>query len=178
MHVSEARIDASDELMRRRWNSGRAQSFKKRTSGSRGATMVEFAMTFLVVTFVLFLLVEFSMWIYTYNVMADAAKAGVRYAIVHGSGNSSPSGPSSGSALTSCTANSTNVTAVQDEVTKWAKFSIYSTASLSVTVCYLDGNNKAPSRVQVKVSNPITPFFSNLWSTPPVTATAQGRIVN
>jgi Flp pilus assembly protein TadG len=144
--------------------------------------MVEFVMTFLVITFVLFLLFELSLWIYTWNVMADAAKAGVRYAIVHGSNTSSASGPSSCPSPctlpTSCTTNSSNVSAVQDEVVKWARFSVYSTSSISVTVCYMDGNNKAPSRVQVKVSNPTTAFFSNLWSAPAVTATAQGRIVN
>ena len=160
----------------------RVHKLRRLRSGTRGATMVEFVMTFLVITFVLFLLFELSLWIYTYNVMADAAKAGVRYAIVHGSNNTTPSGPSSCPSPctlpTSCTTDSANVTAVRDEVVKWAQFSVYSTASISVTVCYLDGTNKAPNRVQVKISNPTTAFFSNLWSAPPVTATAQGRIVN
>lgn len=140
--------------------------------------MVEFSLTLLTVIFVLFLLFEFTMWIYCYNVMADAAKAGVRYAIVHGSKVTSgaQSGPTCASAPCSsdCT---TNVTNVQNEVKKWASFSAYSTASITVNVCYLDGSNAAPSRVRVTVSNPVTPYF-NIFSTPPVTANAQGRIVN
>jgi Flp pilus assembly protein TadG len=153
-------------------------------SRERGATMVEFAMTFLVVTFVLFLLVEFALWIHCYNTLADAAKAGVRYAVVHGSGTSnSPSGPSctSGCApVTTCTTDSTNVAAVKAEVQKWAAFSIYgtTTSTMTVTVCYMDGSNTPPSRVRVQVSNSVSPFFSIFGGTPPVTAAAQGRIVN
>lgn len=145
--------------------------------------MVEFSMTFLVVTFVLFLLVEFALWIHCYNTLADAAKAGVRYAQVHGSGTvtASQSGPNCSSGctvVTSCTADSANVDAVKAEVTKWAGFSIYSTSSISVTVCYLDGKNSPPSRVRVQVSNSVSPFFSIFGGTPPVTAAAQGRIFN
>jgi Flp pilus assembly protein TadG len=141
--------------------------------------MVEFSLTLLTVIVVLFLLFEFCMWIYCYNVMADAAKAGVRYAIVHGSGvvSGSQSGPSTCGSNPCSSDCSTNISAVQAEVTKWASFSAYSRAGMTVTVCYLDGSNVAPNRVQVRVNAPITPFF-NIWSTPPVTATAQGRIVN
>jgi hypothetical protein len=140
-------------------------------------------MTFLVVTFVLFLLIEFSLWIHCYNTLADAAKAGVRYAQVHGAGTAtaSQSGPNCSSGctpVTTCTADSANVDAVKAEVAKWAGFSVYSTSSISVTVCYLDGKNSAPSRVRVQVSNAVSPFFSVFGSTPPVTAAAQGRIVN
>jgi Flp pilus assembly protein TadG len=159
---------------------GRA-SRKARRASERGASMVEFAMTFLIITFVLFPLIGFSFWVYAYNVMADAAKAGVRYAIVHGANSTVPSGPACTSNCTtqaSCTDNSANVGNVQDEVKKWAKFSVYSTSNIKVTVCYLDGSNTAPSRVQVKVSNPTTAFFSRLWSSAAITATAQGRIVN
>lgn len=154
---------------------------RSRIASERGASMVEFVMTLLIITFVLFLLVEFSLWVYAYNVMADAAKAGVRYAIVHGSNSTIPSGPTCTGGCTTdatCADNSPNVTNVQNEVKKWAKFSVYSTSSINVTVCYLDGTNTAPGRVQVKVSNPTTAFFSKLWSTAAITATAQGRIVN
>lgn len=154
---------------------------KSLKTSERGTSMVEFVMTLLIITFVLFLLVEFSLWVYAYNVMADAAKAGVRYAIVHGANSTTPSGPICTSNCTmdvSCTTSSPNVGNVQNEVKKWAKFSVYSTSSINVTVCYLDGTNTAPGRVQVKVSNPTTAFFSRLWSSAAITATAQGRIVN
>jgi Flp pilus assembly protein TadG len=153
------------------------------SSRAHGATLVEFSLTFLVVTFVLFLLVEFSLWIHCYNTLADAAKAGVRYAQVHGAGTTtaSQSGPNCSSGctvVTTCTADSANVDAVKAEVSKWAGFSIYSTGAISITVCYMDGKNTPPSRVRVQVSNSVSPFFSIFGGTPPVTAVAQGRIVN
>lgn len=153
---------------------------KNRGNRSRGATMVEFALTFLVVAFVLFLLIEFSLWIHCYNTLADAAKAGVRYAVVHGSGTSSSvqAGPSTCAASPCASDCSTNITPVVTEVQKWAAFSIYSTSSITVNVCYLDGLNSAPNRVRVTVSNTVTPFFGIFGGTPPVTAAAQGRIVN
>lgn len=157
-----------------------AQFERRRRRSQRGASIVEFSLTIITVIFVFFLLFEFSLWVYCYNVMSDAAKAGVRYAIVHGSkaADGYRSGPDTpGSVLTSCTASSANVDSVVGEVEKWASFSAYPTASISVTVCYMDGSNTAPGRVQVKVSNPTTPFFSALWLTPPIKATAQGRIV-
>jgi Flp pilus assembly protein TadG len=159
-------------IVRRKRNAGRELS--------RGATMVEFSLTFLVITFVLFLLVEFALWIHCYNTLADAAKAGVRYAIVHGKGvtSTAQSGPTS-CPNTGCVSDcSSNVTAVQNEVKKWAGFSIYSTSAVTVNVCYLDGTNATPNRVRVTVSNSVSPFFSIFGSTPPVTAAAQGRIVN
>lgn len=158
----------------------KSRSIIRKQQGQRGATMVEFSLTLLTVIFVLFLLFEFSLWIYCYNVMANAAKAGVRYAVVHGSGlsSSSQSGPApgSGSASPGNSVCGTNVSDVVTEVNKWASFSIYKTTAMSITICYLDGTNAAPNRVQVKVSNPVTTFFS-IFTTPPVTATAQGRIV-
>jgi Flp pilus assembly protein TadG len=158
----------------------RALKSGERRRDSRGATMVEFSLTFLVVAFVLFLLVEFALWIHCYNTLADAAKAGVRYAVVHGSGTDTgvQAGPSS-CTTNPCASDCThNITPVVTEVQKWASFSIYSTSSITVNVCYLDGKNSAPNRVRVTVSNNVTPFFGVFGGSPPVTAAAQGRIVN
>src|SRR5215470_6954596 len=58
-----------------------------------GQAMVEFA---LVVTFVFLLFVaamQMILLMHAYNTLADAAKEGVRYAIVHGTQNTGCSGP-------------------------------------------------------------------------------------
>jgi Flp pilus assembly protein TadG len=47
-----------------------------------GQSTVEFALTIVIVIIVLFGAIEMTLMIYTYNVLADAAKEGVRYAIV------------------------------------------------------------------------------------------------
>ena len=61
--------------------------------------------TLFLVTFLIF---EFCMTIYTYSVLNNAAREGVRYAIVHGSDNASCSGPRPAVA----TATGSNVTSV------------------------------------------------------------------
>src|SRR5579859_6635836 len=56
-----------------------------RANRARGQAAVEFLLTFVLV-FVFFLaIIEMILFIHTYNVLADAAKEGLRYAIVHGS---------------------------------------------------------------------------------------------
>src|ERR1051326_8262423 len=54
--------------------------------GESGQAMVEFA---LVITFIFFVFVgilQMILLMYTYNTLADAAKEGIRYAVVHGTG--------------------------------------------------------------------------------------------
>src|SRR5437868_14832742 len=59
----------------------------------RGQSLVEFALTILFI-FLLFIgMLEMIFLMYAYNTLADAAKEGVRYAIVHGTGNTNCSGP-------------------------------------------------------------------------------------
>ena len=68
----------------------------RRLARDKGLASVEFALTIVFVMIVVFWAFELIMLLYSYSVMANAAKEGVRYAIVHGANNSSPSGPSVG----------------------------------------------------------------------------------
>ena len=67
---------------------------KRKVQSSRaGQAAVEFM---LVVVFLMLLtvcMIELTMMIYAYSILADAAKEGVRYAIVHGNTGGIPSGP-------------------------------------------------------------------------------------
>ena len=135
--------------------------------------MVEFMLSLMVIMFFVLFCFEMLMIMWTYNLLADAAKEGVRYAIVNGSNSGSPAGPTSGN-KSDC---STNVTAVQNTVSQFASLSFHDTSAMTVNVCYLDGNDIAPSRVQVTVSYAYKPYF-NLPLTPTIFAGAQGRIVN
>src|SRR6266576_2444879 len=68
----------------------RLATLKKRENGQ---ALVEFALTILFI-FLLFIgMLEMIFLMYAYNTLADAAKEGVRYAIVHGTGNTNCSGP-------------------------------------------------------------------------------------
>jgi len=54
---------------------------------------------------------------------------------------------------------------------------MHNTAGMNVYVCYFDGSNKPPNRVQVTVNYPYQPFFGLGWPTVTVNAAAQGRIM-
>jgi hypothetical protein len=107
-------------------------------------------------------IIQLMVLLYTYVVMAEAAKEGVRYAVVHGSGNLSASGPS-------------NYTAVQSTVQFYAGF--LSTSDITVTYPDSGNGNDELQLVKVSVSHPFS--FLNLgWPSVTVRASAQGRIVN
>jgi Flp pilus assembly protein TadG len=125
-----------------------------------GATMVEFSLIAILLVFILMGVVEMGRMVLVYTTMANAARAGARYAIVHGgertgSGSTGPSGPSCGP--TSCT----QINAV---VNAFAVGGLVNTANLTTTVDYPDGTNTAGSRVTVTVSYtyvPIVGYFSS-----------------
>src|ERR1700756_5356855 len=72
-----------------------------------GTILLEFSISVWMLLLVVFLIFEFCMTVYTYSVLSDAAREGVRYAVVHGTDSASCSGPSSG-----CDSTGSAVTAV------------------------------------------------------------------
>jgi Flp pilus assembly protein TadG len=137
----------------------------------RGHALVEFVLSVFFVLVVIFWAVELIMLLYTYNVMADAAKEGVRYAIVHGCQSSNGSG--------TCTPTSADPTGanVVTVVKNYAKASFHDTSAITVNVTYPDSSAKSPSRVQVVVHYAFKPYFTLGWTPPTINAAAQGRIV-
>jgi hypothetical protein len=121
-------------------------------------------------------LLELTMFVYTYSVLADAAKEGVRYAIVHGASTSGPSsGTPSSAPWPSCSTPATG--SLLSTVQTYAAASLHSTASMNIYACYPDGNNKPGSAVQVTVSYPYQPIFGLSWPTVNVAANSAGRIM-
>ncbi len=110
------------------------------------------------------------MVVYTYNVLGDAARQGVRYAIVHGNDSSACSGPQSG-----CSDKSgANVTAV---VNQYAVMSFHSMTGMTVAVTYPDGDSKPPDRVLVQVTYPYVPYLYLPGLTPTLYLSAEGRVI-
>ena len=152
------------------------RSINSQLKRERGQAQVEFALTivFLMLLFVGF--IELVMMIYAYNVLADSAKEGVRYAVVHGSLNANASGPTCPCAdidgppapLGTDPGNGSGYGVVR------------SFAAMTVTVTYPDTTNppanQSPNRVRVVVAYPYTPFFGLGWPTVTVRAAAEGRI--
>jgi hypothetical protein len=147
---------------------------------SSGQAQVEFVLSILVVLFLIFGIIELIMLIHTYNVLADAAKEGVRYAIVHGCdfGSGSCSGTCS---LPPPSPSATCDDATADNVKNWAlnfaKASLRNVPASAVTVTYPDGSADAPNRVQVSISYNYDPFLGLGWPNITVHANAEGRIV-
>src|SRR6266511_3740275 len=135
----------------------------KQTS-QRGATQVEFALSILTVVILIFWTFEMAMVVYTYSVLSDAAKEGVRYAIVHGSQNGSPSGPSDYSNVVS-------------KVNSYAQLSLHDISAINVSPSYIDNDNDAPHRVSVTVTYTYVPYIKLPFTSPTITTSAQGRIV-
>jgi Flp pilus assembly protein TadG len=144
--------------------------FRNALAREDGQSMVETALSLVLTFAVAFLAFEGSMIAYSYNVMSDAAREGVRYAIVHGSDSSSCSGPSAG-----CDAAAANVKAV---VQSYAATCLHDISGMTVTVNYPDATKSQPlSLVTVTVNYTYVPYFNFPSLASALQLTSQGRIV-
>lgn len=108
-----------------------------------GATLVEFALVCVQLVVVLLAMFEFGRMILVYTTVANAARIGARYAIVHGSKNTG-----TGTAGPSGYGNETEViNAVKTYTTGFA----LDPSKLTVTVTYQGNLNTPGSRVNVRV---------------------------
>jgi len=151
-----------------------------------GQSLIEFALTavFLILLIVGFL--EVVMMVHTYNVIADSAKEGVRYAIVHGSANTGGVGPDCSTVAKCPVLLGDPGTGI---VKTYAQYSLHNVTGTNMTVAadYTTVNggvacNKSPCMVRITVSYPYTPFFTSAkpvgWlPTITVNAASQGRII-
>jgi TadE-like protein len=163
-----------------------------------GQAMVEF-MLVVIFLFLLFVsILQMILFMYAYTTLADAAKEGVRYAIVHGTGNSICSGPGNPISSPVITCTDPNGTNVVTAVTNFAGLSFQSISATNngctsnangVNVCYDPNNANSGSTfgaacsapgclVRVTVSHVYTPFFGLPWPNFTLYAAADGRIMN
>lgn len=133
--------------------------------------LLEFSLSVWTLFLVAFLIFEFCMLVYTYSVLGDAAREGVRYAIVHGTDSTTCSGPSTGCGDTA----GSNVTSV---VNGYAAVSFHDTSGMTVTPSWPDGTSTPSSRVVVTISYPYVPYlYLPGFNAPTMHITAEGRIV-
>lgn len=118
-----------------------------------GSVAIETALVFMLIITLMIGIIECCVMMYTFSVVAEAARHGVRYATIHGSMSSSCSGPSTGCA------DSTGANVVSD-VTTFANQFVKNVTGLTVQVSYPDaGGSTAPSRVTVGVTYTYVPMF-------------------
>lgn len=143
-----------------------------------GATLVEFSLVSLVLFTVVLAAIELDRMALIYSAVTNAARAGVRYAVVHGSDRTQAgaNGPSSAASH-----------AYLDQVVRnFAAAGIANTALLSsvsapcgaagICVDYVDGSNSPGARVKVVVVYPYDPFFSILPLRVNLSGVAEGVI--
>ena len=164
----------------------RRSAFQRCRHSACGQAQVEFSLVIVLLIVTLVSILELILLMHTYNTVADAAKEGLRYAIVHGSGNSTPCKPGSTTDIDGPAAPPGTVPgygSTYGVVKTYAQYSLHNMAGMTVTVKYLDNvplanANNPPNRVQVIVAYPLHPIFGLGWPTVTVNAAAEGRIMN
>jgi Flp pilus assembly protein TadG len=158
---------------------------------TRGQATVEFAIAIFTIFFMVFWIWEATMALYTANVLADAAKEGVRYAVVHGNTSCFPSGgattqgssctglttPTLCDGTTAATAGDSTGANVKATVTCYAKLSLHNVSAMTINVTYPDATNNPSDRVRVTISYTYVPFVAVPWVNPQLRAAAEGEIL-
>ena len=116
-----------------------------------GQTLVEFTLVTLLTVILLLSIVEISRMVLIYTTVANAARAGARYAIVHGatrtgSGVDGPSGPGG------------NPPQVLTVIRNFASAGLLTTGNLIISVSYPGASNDPGQPVSVSVIYPYDPL--------------------
>jgi len=122
-----------------------------RTWREKGQTLVEFALVAFMTVVLLLAMIEIGRMALVYTTVANSARAGARYAIVHGSmrtgsGVDGPSGPSQ------------NPPQVVTAVTNIASAGLLNLNALIITVTYPGASNAPGHLVSVQVIYPYDPL--------------------
>jgi Flp pilus assembly protein TadG len=138
-------------------------------ASARGQTLVEFSLVAFMAVMLLLSIVEISRMALVYTTVANAARTGARYAIVHGatrtgSGVDAPSGPAP------------NPPQVVTVVKNFASAGLLSTSSLIVTVDYPGASNAPGQLVSVTVIYPYDPLTAYFPLRVRLGSTSQGVI--
>jgi Flp pilus assembly protein TadG len=142
----------------------------RRARSRRGSALVEFAIVGFLLTMVLLGTVEVDRMFLVYTAVADAARAGVRYAITHGA-TRPDDGTINGQSYTGQT------TQVETLIKNVGSTGLLDPSKLTITISYPNGN--APgSPVTVKVVYPYDPFVGwfTMMSGAQLGSTTQGVI--
>ncbi len=140
-----------------------------RTKGA-GQALAEFAMVAPMFVLMLMAIMEGGRFVFYYEMLSSATREGARYAIVHGSNSSCPSGPMPGGATNPCDPPGNNVkTATRD-----AAIGIAGTGQLFVSDPQWPVSNARGEDVTVAIQYTYTPLLPVL---PAITISAESTLV-
>ena len=133
-----------------------------------GAAALEAALALTIATTAVIALFEFSMLVYTYSVLYEAAHEGVRLAEVQGY--------DAGNKLTGCSSSAPS--AVISQIQNIAANSFHDMSNMTTSICYPDTTGSKPlSRVQVTVAYTYVPFMQVPGVKLNMSVYSEGRIV-
>ena len=140
-------------------------------TGRGGQTLVEFTVVTLMMVVILLFVVEMGRALLVYTTVANAARAGVRYAIVHGSSRTA------GSTVDSAAGPGSNPTQVVTVVKNFASAGLLTTSLLVINVTYPNASNAPGKSVNITVVYPYDPLTTYFSKTLRFGSASQGIIV-
>jgi len=142
-----------------------------RVAGRSGQTLVEFSLVAVLTVLIFLFVVETARMLLVYASVANAAREGVRYAIVHGSTRST------GTAQNDASGPSANPAQVLTVVKNFAGIAPLTTSLLLVNVTYPGSSNAPGQNVTVSVVYPYNPLITYFPATIRLGSAAQGVIL-
>jgi Flp pilus assembly protein TadG len=136
-----------------------------------GQSMVEFSLVCFMLGIVMLSVIEIGRMMLVYTAVANAARAGARYAIVHGSTRTT------GAAMSNASGPGNNPAQVVSVVTDFAAAGAVNTARLVITVTYPGGSNAPGQLISVTAKYPYDPLTRWLSMTMTLGSTTEGVIV-
>jgi Flp pilus assembly protein TadG len=133
--------------------------------------MVEFTITALMTMVVFLFVVELGRMLLVYTTVANAARAGVRYAIVHGSSRAV------GSATNNASGPTSNPAQVLTVVSDFAGIGMLTTSLLVINVTYPGASNAPGQTVNITVVYPYNPLVTYFKWTVRLGSASQGVIL-
>ena len=140
-------------------------------AGRKGQTLVEFSVVAVLTVIMLLFVVEIGRMLLVYTTVANAARAGVRYAIVHGSTRTA------GSTVDSAAGPGADPTQVVTVVKNFASGGLLTTSLLVVHVTYTGASNAPGQPVTITAVYPYDPLTTYFSKTLRLGSSSQGVIV-
>ena len=141
------------------------------SSGRSGQGLVEFSVVAFLTVIMLLFVVEMGRMVLIATTVANAARAGVRYAIVHGSTRAA------GATLNNASGPASNPAQVLTVISNFASAGPLTTSLLVVNVTYPGGSNAPGQSVNITVVYPYDPLTTYFSKTLRLGSAAQGVIV-
>jgi Flp pilus assembly protein TadG len=135
-----------------------------------GQSLVEFSLTAFLTSVTMLFVLEVGRMLLVYTAIADAAREGVRYAIVHGSSRAT------GSAQNDASGPSANPAQVVTVIDNFAGTGPLTISRLVISVTYPGSSNAPGQAVNVSVIYPYDPFITYFPATLRLGSASQGVI--